>query len=437
MKKSWVTVLFLVLLFQCLGQGIEIKGVVYSNHYPVENANIQVLKKEQKSATDSDGVFHLFTNQLPVTLRFTHLAYQTLDVKITEKHLKGATDSVIFINIELQSNIQNLPEVSISGSKVQKAYNKPKTSIIDYDIVGDNLYLILQDKNQYLRMTNFNSKTIDEIQIKTDLKTLYKDYLGNLHILLQDSAYQIFYYNDSLLFAYPTERKFFEQLLYPIVANTECCMYFQYYSMHNQYLFYIKIDKDTKNRSLLTAIFDKEQAITNQRKYEEFARHSAAGHISQESDHDASTEVIPSGRAAFDAYSFYKHVLSKPLYSPLVLVKDSLYVFDHLNGFLYQYDLDGNLQNKKTISYQKERGWAKEIIVDAEQTRCFAKFITNGIATLKEIDLGTGKIKASYVLEHHIFPEKIRIKDGYAFYLYKNLKSEDIQSRYLWKQKLE
>ncbi len=444
MKKYFYVVL-LLFVYQCnkdcFGQSIDIKGTVYSNNSPVENASVQILKQKQLAITNRDGVFYLKVEQLPIILRITHISCETLDIKVTERDLKKASDSIIFIKAELEPRIQTLQGISLLGAKVQKAYTKA-ASIVDYEIVGDYMYFILSDGKRYFRMTDLNSQTIDEIQIKSNVKELYKDKLNNLYVLTQDSSYQVFYYNDSLLLAYPTDLVTFEQVIYPIVANTECCLYLQYFALHNQYLSYIKVEKGTKKRTILTTVFDKVKAQINSHEYQKNQIQNAMVQAMKNTPFNYEYEenlkiLIEEDNKLFNGVAYYTSVLSKPLYCPLILVNNNLYLFNHFNGFLEQYTLNGKLQNRNSINYQNEKNWAKEIIVNEEKTKCYAKFIQGGIVTLKEIDLETGKTKGNYVLEQHAFPRKIKIKDGYAFYLYKNLNQDEVQNRYLWKQELE
>jgi hypothetical protein len=60
----------------------------------------------------------------------------------------------------------------------------------------------------------------------------------------------------------------------------------------------------------------------------------------------------------------------------------------------------------------------------------------DGIITLHEIDLDTGRVKGSLTLKEHTFPEKIRIKGDFVYYTYKESLYSDENKRYLWKRPL-
>jgi hypothetical protein len=77
--------------------------------------------------------------------------------------------------------------------------------------------------------------------------------------------------------------------------------------------------------------------------------------------------------------------------------------------------------------------WTREIETDRTTGQAFSFFTNGGLVTVYEIDLNSGMLKRKIVLEH-IFPEKIRIYNGWVYYLY-DLDSE-ADNKALYRQKL-
>jgi len=120
----------------------------------------------------------------------------------------------------------------------------------------------------------------------------------------------------------------------------------------------------------------------------------------------------------------------------LAKINNALYFFDHLNSKIAVYDLDGNYIKESPINYHNNKGWDKEIIVNEEKTRCFAKFTRNGETSLVEINPDTGQTMGTYILEIHAFPTKIRVRGNNIHYLCRDyFEGED--KYFLWKQKME
>ena len=107
-----------------------------------------------------------------------------------------------------------------------------------------------------------------------------------------------------------------------------------------------------------------------------------------------------------------------------------------LNSLIVAYDLDGNYLKKVPINYHNNKGWDKEIIVNEEKTRCFAKFTRNGETSLVEINPNTGQMLGRYVLEVHAFPTKIKVRGNEINYMSKDY-FEGEQKYFLWRQKME
>jgi myo-inositol-hexaphosphate 3-phosphohydrolase len=107
-----------------------------------------------------------------------------------------------------------------------------------------------------------------------------------------------------------------------------------------------------------------------------------------------------------------------------------------MNSKIVAYDLDGNYLKEVPINYHNNKDWGKEIIVNEEKTRCFAKFTRNGETSLIEINPDTGQMLKKYVLEEHAFPTKIRVRGNEIHYLSKDY-FEGEQKYFLWRQHLE
>ena len=60
--------------------------------------------------------------------------------------------------------------------------------------------------------------------------------------------------------------------------------------------------------------------------------------------------------------------------------------------------------------------WDKKLIYDKARKECYAQFISSGTVTLKKIDLETGNIIDTYILDDHYFPENIQVYDGVVYY---------------------
>ncbi|MGZ3901094.1 MAG: hypothetical protein ACXVNQ_11550, partial [Bacteroidia bacterium] len=80
------------------------------------------------------------------------------------------------------------------------------------------------------------------------------------------------------------------------------------------------------------------------------------------------------------------------------------------------------------------REWKKQLYVDEFENKVYAFFSKNDHHYLKQIDFQTGKEIKTYKLKHPS-AEKIKIKDGYVYYIYRPF--ESTQEKFLYRERIE
>lgn len=121
-----------------------------------------------------------------------------------------------------------------------------------------------------------------------------------------------------------------------------------------------------------------------------------------------------------------KRVMLQEIYVPLLNVDNKIYIFDFQKDYVYKYDNEGKYLGKLEISFHLkskyarrdalDNPWDKKLIYDKSGKECYAQFMSDGTVTLKKIDLKTGNIVSTHVLDDHYFPENIQVYDGVVYY---------------------
>ena len=451
------------IVFETTAQNIRVTGkVTASNGAGI--AGVHIFDSIAKSGTTSDinGVFSLTIRPKETKLRFSHIAFNTQYVSLTKQRLADTiATNTIWLDIELTQKFMELPVAEISDAKVEIAYKNSKQWILDYEPVGaDEFLLLLIERNKkYLQLVNSNHKKISQIEVSKDYKELFKDCFGTFHLLSKDSACQILLMDEELTLPYRYTRNEFDQVMDPIVVNTANYLYTKDYTVHGQLVSYNRINKETKEMTPFMEVFEEKQAIYNSSEVPKIIDTFIGCNSNMVTPEIIATfrsilinsknvnEMIHSSWMIAPAnifgcfrlqvmIAFYKQVLTIPPYSLLTIINDTLYLFDHLNNLIVAYDLDGNYLREVSINYHNDKGWDKEIIVNEEKTRCFAKFTRNGETSLVEIDPNTGKTMGRYVLESHAFPTKIKVRGNSIHYLSKDYFERE-EKYFLWRQKME
>jgi len=448
-------------VFSANAQNIRVAGKVTATN-GTGIAGVHIFDSTAKIGTTSNinGVFSLTIPPKATKLRFSHIAFNTHYISLTKKSFDTITANTIWLDVVLTQKTMELPLLEISDAKVEIAYKNSKQWILDYEPVGiDEFLLLLLEKNKkYLQLINSNHKKIAQIEVSKDYKELIKDCFGNFHLLSRDSVCQIFLIDEELTLLRYT-RNDFDKIMEPLVVNTDNYLYTKgsVSNTHRQLVLYDRIDKINKEVMPFIENSEEKRAIIhgNDQISEiiglfikcngELAtpeivvtfRHLLINSKNVDELFRSSWMIHPADICVPPvSIHFYKHVLAIPPYSLLARINDTLYFFDHLNSLIVAYDLDGNYLREVPTNYHNNKGWDKEIIVNEEKTRCFAKFTRNGETSLVEINPNTGQMIGRYVLEVHAFPTKIRVRGNEIYYMSKDY-FEGEQKYFLWRQKME
>jgi hypothetical protein len=63
--------------------------------------------------------------------------------------------------------------------------------------------------------------------------------------------------------------------------------------------------------------------------------------------------------------------------------------------------------------------WDKELIVNEERTKVFARLLKDSKPVIAEVDLQTGALKGPYISLGSNFPKRIRIRSNMIYYMAK------------------
>jgi hypothetical protein len=401
-------------------------------------SNVYVLDSISRRVTvsNTNGVFSLSLEHIPTTIHFSHVSYITHQQVISEKQIKNDT---VFLDISLKPKVIDLVSVEVSANKVEKIHKRPG-AIIDFAFYNNDVLLLYKQRNALkLQLLDQYDNVLSEKKLQVKHGQFIKDCMGNTHLLTKDSVFQIVVDSNRLLF-YRFSYKQYEDYLQPCVAMTTKKSFFnQITTKHNQGILYFTVDKTTQEKQPLINIYDKlAEQYARSHYYSIIAYYySVTSEISN---------IIALGlwtgnliELAVDyklvtMIGFYKNFAAKPIYTPIHQLKDSVYLFNYFQDSLLVYDENAMLTRSINISHHHDKGFANQLIVDEENQNIYGKINLNGLSYLKKIDLNTGQFSKTYLLEQNTYPENIKIKNGYAYYLYKERNDTFVR---LYRQRLE
>lgn len=430
----WNIILIIVLCFGTFYSHAQthvlIHGVIKDQvtQLPIEGVNIQVNNTHSGAFTNREGVFELRVSAFPAILSVTHISYFGKQIIATQ----NKADSLIVL---LSPKLVTLKETEITAETFI-VLKSPNHAIIDYDFLDTNLLVLSYDfnKNRYeliLTDEHFDTIAIKDIPAYKKAKQLFKDCMGNCHLLTNDSAYQMYFDEESITFLYPTDLKKFLNLIGNCLFETPNHLVFGdntnekpkqklklEYTAGNpndlpstrskneawKHLFYF-VNKETHEKTILDKV---DESWKNRDAYENAL-------LSFNSPHNTTHF---GALLRFEELTFYK-----PSFQTVMFLNDTIYYFNHLKSQIEIYLDDLVLQKSIKVEYHNNKNWTPVIITDIFKNKAYTIFTAGAMHSLAEINLQDGSVKEVAIIKK-LFLQKIKVNNGYLYFLYKDMSND-------------
>jgi hypothetical protein len=433
-KQRFVKILS-VLIFSCLSvlpafPQIIVYGIVRDEQLltPLRNVNILINGTTEGVYTGEDGRFSLALKKFPASITISCVGYQTAYYDIKKPSSKP-------IELLLRQYTNKLQEVDVFANRFCFLYKDKDYSILDYEIMDDNLLLLVyryQLKHAELILLSLNGDTVAVAPVP-ELKPqrLYKDFLGYINYFSdQGNAFQCTY-NDSLKkIIFPNKitcellLKMSQSLLFSIGDR----VYFQEFTPDGFGKAIGYYDKDYRKEYIGSFSGD----VTSKNYFLDMKFYQRW---------NEQLDAKNPARFSEDDFNALKRFNYRRMNTPFVkLGDDTMAVFNFNDGVIELMDWEGRMYRTVPISFQKEEGndlldvfslllsfaewrWSGKIIVDEYYREAYTTFKKNGMVQIRKIDLGTGNLVNRFDLPFP-FPKKILIYKGYAYFLIKDIGSD-------------
>lgn len=401
---------------------------------PVQGAAVRLSGSPYITTSDKAGHFNLILPKKDVyKILISHLSY------ITQlKDLKRGTADSLRLDIQLQFKPNQLDTIPVIARQLPETLvGKPNYGVYDFDFYEDKLILLTSEgslEKAQLQLADYNGKIYSYYRLPKsagEARRFFHDYQGYTELICKDSVFRIdVFISDLIVGSVP--RRDFESYLKPVADTLEGNLYYSnQWDKYPSFNYYYLKAKDTISRVLSTITNEDLMKLYNFEYY-----------------------FLPSGRQLearrmADYYKTDKHIIAalmsgftqsmfyEPLYAPLFVINDTICIFNHHNDFLYHYNRQNTLIDSVKISYHHPknwREWKRQMFVDEPENKVYAFFSKDGHHYLKQIHHQTGKELLTYKLQHHS-AEKIKIRDGYVYYVYRPFGST--QEKFLYREKIQ
>lgn len=381
---------------------------------PIQGVNIYSEDSLLLSVSDKNGRFTVNKAKEGDTLCLSHLTYQYTRFVLEKRDF--AKKEVPIMMIE---NAYNLMEVEIVGSAPVIAYRNKVNSVIDYEINDMGFYMIAyrHDDNCSLLHLSMNFDTLSVLPIRRKFQRLYKDVYNQIHLMSNDSTYQIGhrqyrgqYMNMELFYGMRID-EFYAVMGNNVLANDKVFIVAEY-GERGQEIYYNYYEIGNPQGYFLEYVCDK-GGLDLVENYHKFGGGRAAG-------------------------------LLKAIYDPVFETNDTIFLFDFEDDKIIYYNHKAQRIGSGWITFHRERTWdykwqmrkewKKLVLLDGIQSKFYAVFEEDGVMVLKKINLKTGKADEVAKLSRFPFVINPQVRDGVLYFLYSK---EDNHSKQLYRMRID
>ena len=404
MKKTT----FLLMLF-CLGFIYQIvaqeRQVIQGyckdeNGKAIENVSVYAHDSLLVSVTDEQGRFTYGYAKAGEKLRFAHMVFEPTYYTIKDKDINGKN-----LTIRMKTKSHELLEVEVTANAPQIVFDNPVMTVIDYTLREDGIYMIVyRRRNSALLHLSFDGDTLHEMPISSRYKYLSKDAFGEIHAISDYKVEQLGFQESIngkkifMNFYNSMSRKTFYDQFSTILAASDSIFVTGRYFYYNKELGYY--------RNRLGS--DKEPELLH--------------YIVDEEGRDDIWLLTHTGGIGANFW------VADPIYNPIYAIDNKFYLFAYTDHETIVFDAVGNELERYPLTlheYRKwngkmvpDRRWKQKMMMDVARKEFYTFFVTDGIYTLKRIDLKTGTATSVMDLSGYPFAQNMRIHDGVLYFIY-------------------
>lgn len=371
---------------------------------PLAKVNIYVNETVKGTTSNEEGYYELKIDKLPALLVFSSVGYTRRFINLDKKPT-GSLD------IPLVRSLHEIPEVEITAKRKPVAITKNQDLyVVDYEFYDNHVLLLghqgKRSKEILLMLMDRMGKSILTKEVRGGVN-LYRDPFNNLHLLANDSAYQLYFDDKDIQLLYPMARQDFLKTFPEFLKVYQDKVILRQFAFEDQalmYYFYQPSDS-TINRIWAQATAEVYREVE--------------GWMSR-------IRISPTGKSTtnFDLFNaderFIKMAFYAPIFCPLEVLNDTIYVFNFNNGLIETIGPGGYpVRGPILMTFYTDPGWQKRLYTDELTNKVYTQYLDKGITILREINIHTGLLEPREIRIPELpYIKKILINDGNLYFLY-------------------
>lgn len=401
--RTGILILFFLAGFNLSAQTYVVMGKVSSkNGEALPGASIVDRATLRGVASFSDGSFRLELAELPAYLEVSFIGYENYYQELKPEDFDAA--GRVYLDITLTESAEELRSVTVTGAKYEEFYVYDGLEVLDFWFVGAKTLLLLRrSRKEYaVSLINEREDTLGYLRLPFAGKGFEEDCLNHIYLKGQDSLYGLTFYNEDIYLLGGLEEEWYNKNVKPCISANSKNLYYQFYSYNNQLLEYFQTPLFGEQESfLIHRIIDEEDAYSIAEYKDDIAAAASQGKL----------------RKAFEMEGWFKNMLSTPIYNPLFTTTNGAIVFDHLRDSVIEFNELGRVAKTYYIRHHHQDDFKEEILHDAIKNQYYIRYEEGGITKLTVLSSEGYKILGIHSIQKFDFPQKLKIRNGVAYFL--------------------
>lgn len=339
--------------------------------------------------------------------------------------VKKTTLSEIISNgyvITIRSKNITLDEVIIKPAKTDTFQNDNTIFFLDFELYDDLILALVSRGGRYnsLMLLNQQGNKVAEKRLTVKSEAMFKDCFNAIHILTDDSIYQVYYDYQAIKLLKPYSIKNY----YSVLKPCECYYGNKFMLKVKKYqglkTFYYMVDQQTRQKPAVVAVVADSSAIRGfnmdyDLRYFLDIRRGGGGYLTSVTELVKHLDEL---REDLKLPPEYKMVL-QDMQSEMKLVDTNFILVDYTNKELYTLSLNGAQTNK--IKLMDFNGITPKLTIDHDtRNLVFSRLSVTGTLTLYRYDLLRNNFTHKFELRNFYYVKKFRIKENNLYFINKD-----------------
>jgi hypothetical protein len=425
MRRLPIQLFFTVLLFcaNCLSaqHTVFICGHIRNAEtgLGIDGAVVVCTESARSVQAGKDGAYVFKTPRLEkMKLEFRLLGYKAVERVLAAADWQKLQHDTLLLEVTLFPQAINAPNTVIVSQKTDTVFGTMRFFVEDFEFYGDQFVLLTFEKSlkkAQVKLADKDQKILTSTDIPDEALELYKDYQGYINVMCKEKIYRLLFKAEQIeLCSLPVPQ--YRSQIMPCVDTTTNTIFFSNQNPNYPAFSWFSYRVSDSTVRKLKYVKDKDLLELYEEEFDFLKPRDRLIARKLEIRTGIDKRVIAAQMTGFPQSLYYT-----PVYAPLFVKKDTLFLFDHYSDRLFRFSSSGHLLDSVAIQYHHPKDWKEwkhKLLQDRESKEVYAVFQRGGCFVLKPINLHTGLVYKEFRLNHP-YASHLKIRNGFVYYVYR------------------